>query len=247
MNRNSNYIINKIIDPTGRAKKAQVGVDLTVGKIEKVEGIAIFDENSKLLRDYVEYKEAPTYEEIIEQECKKNNMNDSEELLDSLNDFFKSALNEIEDLKDIDINAYEKIMGKFSEEELHALKNIDSAIATAKNNYKDIAGKYKDAYYLEPNSTYLIEFEQGIKTLNPNEWGFILHRSSLNRTGVYVTSSLWDPNFSTDKMGTTLHTGDIPVILPKGTRIAQFIIFDCEEVPEEDLYNGQWQGMTNHA
>ena len=67
MNRNSNYIINKIIDPAGRAKKAQVGVDLTVGKIEKVEGLAIFDENSKLLKDYVEYKEAPTYEEIIEQ------------------------------------------------------------------------------------------------------------------------------------------------------------------------------------
>lgn len=54
-------------------------------------------------------------------------------------------------------------------------------------------------------------------------------------------------NVKINKMGTTLHTGDIPVILPKGTRVAQFIIFDCEEVPEEDLYNGQWQGMTNHA
>lgn len=247
MNRNSNYIINKIIDPTGRAKKAQVGVDLTVGKIEKVEGIAIFDENSKLLRDYVEYKEAPTYEEIIEQECKKNNMNDSEELLDSLNDFFKSALNEIEDLKDIDINAYEKIMGKFSEEELQSLKNIDSAIDEAKNNYKVIVEKYKDAYYLEPNSTYLIEFEQGIQKLAPNEWGYIQHRSSFNRIGVFSTSSIWDPGFTTDRMGTTFHTGNIPVILPKGTRIAQFLIFDCEEVSEEDLYNGQWQGIANHA
>lgn len=247
MNRNSNYIINKIIDSTGRAKKAQVGVDLTVGKIEKVEGLAIFDENSKLLKDYVEYKEAPTYKEIIEQECKKNNMNDSEELFNTLNDFFKNTLNEIEDLKDIDINAYEKIMGGFSEEELYALKNVDTVIDETKNNYKNIEEKYKDAYYLEPNTTYVIEFEQGIQKLNPNEWGYIIIRSSFNRIGTRISSAVWDPGFTTNKMGTTLVTGSSPLIVPKGTRIAQFLIFDCEEVSEENLYNGQWQGITNHV
>lgn len=230
MNRNSNYIINKIIDSTGRAKKAQVGVDLTVGKIEKVEGLAIFDENSKLLKDYVEYKEAPTYKEIIEQECKKNNMNDSEELFNTLNDFFKNTLNEIEDLKDIDINAYEKIMGSFSEEELYALKNVDTVIDKTKNNYKNIAEKYKDAYYLEPNSTYLIEFEQGIKTLNPNEWGFLLHRSSLNRIGVYVNSGIISAEDTPiNNLKISIHSSSFPFIIPKGTYFGNIIIFEGEE------------------
>lgn len=230
MNRNSNYIINKIIDSTGRAKKAQVGVDLTVGKIEKVEGLAIFDENSKLIKDYVEYKEAPTYKEIIEQECKKNNMNDSEELFNTFNDFFKNTLNEIEDLKDIDINAYEKIMGRFSEEELYALKNVDTVINETKNNYKNIAEKYKDAYYLEPNSTYLIEFEQGIKTLNPNEWGFILHRSSFNRVGVFSTSSIISAEDTPiNNLKISIHVNDFPFIVPKGIYFGNIIIFEGEE------------------
>lgn len=38
MIRNANYVMSLIDDPTGRAKKAQVGVDLTVKGIKKIEG-----------------------------------------------------------------------------------------------------------------------------------------------------------------------------------------------------------------
>ena len=188
MNRNSNYIITKIKDPTGHAQKAQVGVDITVGKIELVSGIAVFDENSKLNRDLINYTEAPTCKEYLE-------------------------------------------------------KNKNTFID---HKYKEVMEANPDAYYIEPRTTCVIEFEQGINTLAPNEWGYISIRSSYNRIGTRISSAIWDPNFSTDNMGTTLITGDVPVIIPKGTRIAQFLRFDCEEVPQEDLYNGQWQNVANH-
>ena len=191
MNRNSNYIITKIKDPLGHAKKAQVGVDLTLAKAEKVSGFGIFEGDSKLNRDWVHYEEIPTYKEYYESH----------------------------------------------KEELKSIYG---------DNIPDVE-KYGDAYYFEPNSHFVIEFEQGMERLNPNEWAFLYHRSSINRAGSsFLSSCVWDPNFSTDIMGTSFHTGSIPLIVPKGTRIAQMLIFDCEEVPPEDLYNGQWQGVANH-
>ena len=58
MNRNSEYIFNeKILGDKDHAKKAQVGVDLSIVRIEKIEGEASFDKDSKL--SGVKYKEAP--------------------------------------------------------------------------------------------------------------------------------------------------------------------------------------------
>ena len=59
MNKNSKYIYTeKIIDPFGTAKPAQVGVDLTIAKIEVIEGSAIFDTDSKLDKNSIRYTEA---------------------------------------------------------------------------------------------------------------------------------------------------------------------------------------------
>lgn len=187
MNRNSNYIITKIKDPTGHAQKAQVGVDITVGKIELVSGIAVFDENSKLNRDLINYTEAPTCKEYLE----KN----------------KNAL-------------------------------ID-------HKYKEVMEANPDAYYIEPNTHFLVEFEQGISLAN-DEWGYIIHRSSLNRVCTFASSAVWDPKFFTDVMGTTYHSGSVPLIIPKGTRIGQFLIFDSEYLSDEEGYHGQWQNVANH-
>lgn len=169
MNRNSNYIYNeKIIDPLNHAVPAQVGVDLTIAKIELIlPGNAIFNEDSKLIKDSITYEEAPF-----------------------------SILNNL---------------------------------------------KY---YHLQPNTNYAIEFEQGLYQLKENEWGLIIQRSSLLRTGCHIISSIWDPGFFTNTMGTTLFTGNTGVTLPVGCRVAQLLIFDNE--PATSLYNGTWQGVANH-
>ena len=169
MNKNSKYIYeNKIIDPLNHAKPAQVGVDLTIAKIEMIlPGHAIFDENSKLVKGSISYKEAP--------------------------------------------------------------------FSIAENGLK--------YYHLQPNTNYAIEFEQGLKQLNEDEWGLIIQRSSFLRTGCHIISSIWDPGFFTDTMGTTLFTGNTEVSLPVGCRVAQLLIFDNEPT---ELYNGTWQGVANH-
>lgn len=171
MNRNSNYIMTKIIDPNGYAKKAQVGVDLSIAKIEEIKGDVFFDENSKV--HGIEYAE--THYSIDEQTKVKT-------------------------------------------------------------------------YYLEPNHNYSITFQQGLKPLNSNEWAFIVQRSSLIRCGAHILSSIFDPGYGIDAengIGTTLFTGDAPIAIPVGTRVAQMLIFENEPVDSKDLYTGRWQGTNN--
>lgn len=169
MNRNSNYIFNeKITGDKEHAKKAQVGVDLSVAKIEEITGQALFDTNSKI--SGIEHHEAPY---------------------------------------------------------------------TVFNNVK--------TYHLKPMTNYTITFQQGLETLKNNEWGIIVQRSSFLRAGCRVVSSIWDPGYGIspeEGMATTLLTGNVPVSVPVGTRIAQMLIFDCEDVDSEDLYNGRWQGTN---
>lgn len=188
MNYNADEVLERIRDPKGLARKAQVGVDLTVRKIEQIKGIALFEGDSKLNRDLVQYEETPTFGEKV----------------------------------------------KTSSVILKMYPGLDNP---------ELLELHKDDYYLEPNSHYVIEFDQGIE-LADNEWGYILHRSSMNRCGVFASSACWDSCFETDIMGTTIHTGSVPVILPKGTRIGQILIFENHPVTEG--YNGQWQGMANH-
>lgn len=171
MNRNGKYIYeNKIIDPLKHAKAAQVGVDLSVAKIEtiKEDSVVYFDENSKVYG--IEYSEAP---------------------------------------------------------------------------YTEESGR--KVYNLEPNKNYAITFEQGLVKLEPNEWGLIVQRSSLLRSGCRIVSSIWDPGYgisAEEGMGTTLLTGNTKVKVPVGTRVGQFLLFDNEVVNNEDMYNGRWQGTN---
>lgn len=169
MNRSGKYIYkHKIIDPLKHAKEAQVGVDLSIAKIESIkdDSVVYFDENSKVYG--IEYEEAPFVEE-----------------------------------------------------------------------------NGKKVYTLEPNKNYAITFEQGLVTLEPNEWGLIIQRSSLLRCGSRIISSIWDPGYgisAEEGMGTTLLTGNTKVKMPVGTRVGQFLLFENEAV--ENLYNGRWQGTN---
>lgn len=181
MTFNSDYVMSKIIDPVNRAKKAQVGVDITVAKIEEIRPTTselghpsriFLDKNSKLMN--VDYREVST---------------------------------------------------------------IDSYWMAADGEEKN------NVYVLEPNKAYAVTFEQGLEKLADNEWAEIIQRSSLNRAGVRVQGSVFDPGFGTDNLGATIYTSNNGINIPKGARIAQILIHECYDTTNP--YNGRWQGKAN--
>lgn len=90
--------------------------------------------------------------------------------------------------------------------------------------------------YIEPGY-YEITFEEGCKI--PNNCSLHLKtRSSLVRCGAIIHSGQFDAGFETDSMGAFIHVIR-PIIIEKGSRVAQAIVFQSSDV--ENLYNGQWQ------
>ena len=165
--RNSSYIMSKLIDPEGYAYPAQVGVDITVDCISKLEGGAIIGQSTK---HGVSHPVKPV-----------------EDRLDDDNLF-----------------------------------QID------------------EVWHLTPG-TYAIVFDQGLKQLSAEENASITQRSSLNRNGVRVQGSIYDPGYKCDRLGATLYAS-VPISIVRHARIAQLIIETNEPVPEALLYNGQYQG-----
>lgn len=100
-------------------------------------------------------------------------------------------------------------------------------------------GKERELYVLSPGY-YRVTFMEGIE-LPPNKAARISQRSSLLRSGTMIQSSLYDPNFKTEKMGAFMLVS-IPIEIERGTRIASIVIYETEPVPEILLYKGQYQG-----
>ena len=97
----------------------------------------------------------------------------------------------------------------------------------------------KDCWELEPG-TYAITFNEGCN-IPENYTGFILHRSSLYRTGTQIVSPVWDPGYKTDQMGTVMVV-NVKLIIEKNARACQILFHENSKVDE--LYDGQWQGGT---
>lgn len=87
---------------------------------------------------------------------------------------------------------------------------------------------------------YDITFYEGCK-IPDNYVGLIRQRSSMLRNGTVLHSSVFDPGFETDFMGTVMVVNET-IFIEEGARVAQIYFHECEPVHEEDLYNGQWQG-----
>lgn len=98
----------------------------------------------------------------------------------------------------------------------------------------------KECWMLEPG-TYAITFNEGCK-IPANAAAFIIHRSSLYRTGTSITSPVWDPGFETEKMGTVMIV-NVKLIVERNARVAQMIVHETKE--DAELYQGQWQGGTH--
>jgi deoxycytidine triphosphate deaminase len=74
-----------------------------------------------------------------------------------------------------------------------------------------------------------------------NRLAFIKQRSSLARNGTLMQSSLFDPGFKTESIG-SLGFVFLPIFIEKNARVAQMYFHECNSVSEDQLYNGQFQG-----
>ena len=104
---------------------------------------------------------------------------------------------------------------------------------------QEVPVKQTQVWRLSPG-VYDITFAQGVK-IPSNLVMFIRQRSSLLRNGSLLHSSVFDPGFETKNMGTILHVRE-NIIIEYNARVAQIYAHQCDEVDQDSLYNGQWQG-----
>lgn len=98
----------------------------------------------------------------------------------------------------------------------------------------------RECWILGPG-TYAITFNEGCK-IPANVAGFIIHRSSLYRSGNSIVSPVWDPGFETGQMGTVMIV-NVRLIVEKNARVAQMYFHTTDG--DAELYDGQFQGGTH--
>lgn len=96
----------------------------------------------------------------------------------------------------------------------------------------------KEVWVLQPG-VYDITLAQGCK-LGPKHSMRLVQRSSVFRNGGVLSSSMFDPGFETENIGTILHI-NLPITIEVGARVCQAYVDECYEVREEDMYDGQFQ------
>ena len=112
---------------------------------------------------------------------------------------------------------------------------------TILNTYTPVETKTIDGvegWLLYPGA-YDITFHEGCK-IAANRVGMIRQRSSLLRNGAIIASSIFDPGFETNEMGTIMIV-TTTIFIEKDARVGQMYFHECDEVSEDKLYNGQFQ------
>lgn len=112
---------------------------------------------------------------------------------------------------------------------------VDLILVDCPNPYNN---KTTKGWFLQPGC-YDIVLKQGCKIPN-NQRLQIVQRSSLLRNGGLLVSSMFDPGFETENIGTVIHIKE-PIYIHYEARIAQAYTTEVNLVEEEDLYNGQFQ------
>ena len=95
-----------------------------------------------------------------------------------------------------------------------------------------------EGWLLYPGA-YDITFHEGCK-IAADKVGMIRQRSSLLRNGAIIASSIFDPGFETDNMGTIMIV-TATIFIEQDARVGQMYFHECDDVSEENLYNGQFQ------
>ena len=93
--------------------------------------------------------------------------------------------------------------------------------------------------FVLPNGVYSLEFDQDIK-LNNKHCAFVIGRSTTNRVGCIIRSSIFDPGFECPSIGATMYVfSDNVIEIEKHSRLAQLLVLECEE---SEIYNGFYKG-----
>ena len=93
---------------------------------------------------------------------------------------------------------------------------------------------------LEPGSYEIVM--ENIVEMGPDEVGWVITRSTLNRNGVYITSGLYDSGYH-GVMAGTLHITNGAFEIERGTRVGQFITFKAESLSQ---YAGSYGLKSEH-
>lgn len=93
---------------------------------------------------------------------------------------------------------------------------------------------------LEPG-TYEVVMENVIE-VGPDEAGWVITRSTLNRNGVFLTSGLYDSGYH-GVMAGAMHVMVGPFSVQKGTRVGQFLLFKAQSLYK---YDGSYGLNTEH-
>jgi deoxycytidine triphosphate deaminase len=136
-----------------------------------------------------------------------------------------------------------KSINAIGKDEFNSRPNIGMILKdkTILNNYTPVETKTIDGvegWLLYPGA-YDITFHEGCKIAS-NRIGMIRQRSSLLRNGAIIASSIFDPGFETDNMGTIMIV-TATIFIEQDARVGQMYFHECDSVAEENLYNGQWQ------
>lgn len=90
----------------------------------------------------------------------------------------------------------------------------------------------EQGYWSLENGVYEIIME-GIVTIGPDEAGWVITRSTLNRNGLFITSGLYDSGYS-GVMAGALHVACGSARIQRGTRVGQFLLFKAEALNQYD-------------
>lgn len=93
-----------------------------------------------------------------------------------------------------------------------------------------------EGYYYLTEGSYEVSSSH-IITIGPDEAGFVITRSTLNRNGCFITSGLYDPGYC-GEMAMCLHVTGGPMRIKPGTRIGQYISWKVANA--QGLYKGSY-------
>ena len=99
----------------------------------------------------------------------------------------------------------------------------------------------RDGWWKLNHPIYQVVFEGNI-TLGPNEAGFVITRSTLNRNGIMIRSGLYDSGYS-GVMAGYLQVDITGSRIRRGTRVGQFLLFKAESLSQ---YDGDYGASKAH-
>ena len=91
-----------------------------------------------------------------------------------------------------------------------------------------------------------------IISVGENEAGWVITRSTLNRSNIFITSGLYDSGYGINAktgeitggvMAGCMHVGTGPARIKKGTRVAQYLSFNAEMLHR---YDGSYGSHKSH-